>query len=200
MRAADISGYVLVGGRSQRLGSPKPWIEVEGQPLWLSMSSLLEGALKSKPRLVGGTSPEVSYFGYELIPDASVGKGPLGGLVSALRDTTASGALILPVDLPFLTTGDLEALFAAVQPEDEVIIFRQNDSISPLPGFYHKNTLPFWERQLKQDDLALWLGIQKLRWKPVLLPPASRALFNLNTPSDLERANALGLKIQIPGG
>jgi molybdopterin-guanine dinucleotide biosynthesis protein A len=184
---ANVSGYILMGGRSRRLGRDKAGVEVDGMPLWRRTSWIARGELGSKPVLIGDHLAPDKHQGFGLLRDAKPGKGPLGGLVSALRHCKNEWALILAVDLPLMEAPELRRLLSARRDNYDVITLSSDGQMEPLAALYRKPTLEFWEDRLKRNELSLHEGIDQLAWKTVRLPKGSRALFNLNEPGDWER-------------
>lgn len=182
--ARSITSYVLAGGHSRRWGRDKKFIEIEGQPLWSRVCQLVESYLPTTPILVGNGLEQAVFHPYLILPDAQAEVGPLGGLVSALRDCPSPWSLVLPVDLPLLTRKDLERLAEHLDPEVEVIVYQVAEKLVPLPGLYRTKTKEFWERRLQQDDWSLQSGIKRLRWKSLVVPSDDSGLFNLNEPED----------------
>ena len=175
-----------MGGQSRRLGRDKAWIEIGGVPLWRRTCSATRTALGRKPILVGDRLEPERHQGFGILRDARPGKGPLGGLVSALRHCKSEWALVLAVDLPFLEEKDILRLTQAKTPDLDVLTLSMDDKPEPLAALYRKATLEFWEGRLSRNELSLHEGIEQLRWSVVRLPRGSRALFDLNRPEDLE--------------
>lgn len=90
-----ISGFVLAGGASRRMGRTKALLEVDGVPLVTRVVRALADAGAVEVTVVGGP-PEIAGLGHRQIPDAWPGEGPLGGIVTALdvRDTAAVVAIL----------------------------------------------------------------------------------------------------------
>jgi molybdopterin-guanine dinucleotide biosynthesis protein A len=110
---AKISGFVLAGGRSLRLGQDKallPWpSEGNGQ----TMLQHAIARLQSVCATVSICADRDDLPGAEIvIPDAMPGSGPLGGIVAALEHATTDWNFILAVDLPLLPIEVLQALAA----------------------------------------------------------------------------------------
>jgi molybdenum cofactor guanylyltransferase len=95
----DWAGFVLAGGKSRRMGSDKALVEVAGEPLVVHAIRILEGA--GLPVSIAGGQSALSTYA-RLIQDD--GGGPLGGICSALRMTTAAYAIFLSVDMPLIPT------------------------------------------------------------------------------------------------
>ena len=111
----EISGFVLAGGRSSRLGRDKatlPWPPnafAEGNRQTLLQHSVARLQTVCSTVSVCANRDDLPFAG-TVIPDALPGSGPLGGIVAALEHTTTDWNLMLAVDLPFLPVEVLQAL------------------------------------------------------------------------------------------
>ena len=147
---------------------------------------LLEYTLGRRPTLVGDNLDNGIYRNFRIIPDALPGKGPLGGLVSCLRDCgPKKWALILPVDMPCISIFEIEALAVSAAENYDVAALGAQGLLEPLAALYKADALDYWEDRLNQGKLSLQEGIRLLRFKTINIPQRSPALINLNTPKEL---------------
>src|ERR1035441_7897306 len=94
-----ISGYVLAGGRSSRMGTDKALLQLAGKPLIAHAVAKLRRICTDVHIL----SPNPALAAYApLVPDLHPSCGPVGGMEAALAHSTHDWSLILAVDLPFL--------------------------------------------------------------------------------------------------
>lgn len=121
MTTTAISGLVLAGGQSRRMGRDKAALEWQGGSLLMHMRRLLLTAGADPVRVSG------DYPAHEGIVDVTPGCGPLGGLASALVHLPDGPAWIVPVDMPRLSVSLLHELRDA--HHSPVVIF----SGQPLP-------------------------------------------------------------------
>jgi molybdopterin-guanine dinucleotide biosynthesis protein A len=131
-----------------------------------------------------------------VLPDLDVsGEGPLRGIYTALAATPAARVLVLACDLPFVTAGFLEHLVHA-DPEAALVVPRTARGLHPLCAVYARGCLPVVAEMLSRGELAVHGLTARVRTHVV--PPAVVARFdpddmllhNVNTPGDLERAEA----------
>ncbi len=87
-----ISGFILAGGRSTRIGHDKALLDWHGVTLLDHMKQLLSGVCDT-----------VRIIGPNGLPDDVPGLGPIGGIATALNHTATRFNLITAVDLPCLT-------------------------------------------------------------------------------------------------
>ncbi|MFH1735552.1 MAG: molybdenum cofactor guanylyltransferase [bacterium] len=197
-----ITPYILAGGQSRRMGQDKRWLEWNDRKLIDIAIDLAQEATGLSPILVGDTFEDSTYRGCKIIPDTAPQKGPLGGLVAALRDCQSEWLLALPVDMPRLGAVDLHALISpgnefpgykpAVPPlrdacnHSDAIVFSLDERISPLPMIVQVKTLPVWEKMLTQGELSLQTGLAQLIVQKMEYSHHKERLRNINTPNDLK--------------
>ena len=96
-----ISGYVLAGGRSSRMGREKALLELAGKPLVEHAVIKLRRICAEVAVLSGNAALE--RFA-PLVGDLHLGCGPMSGLEAALAHASHDWSLVLPVDVPFIPT------------------------------------------------------------------------------------------------
>lgn len=97
----NIAGVVLAGGQSSRMGSDKSLLKINGQ-------TLLERATEL---LVNSGIKNTVISGQNGIQDKYPNKGPIGGILSTLISLKEySQAIIIPVDMPLLTSEIIQEL------------------------------------------------------------------------------------------
>ena len=116
----DAAGYILVGGKSSRLGRDKALVEVGGRPLVLRVTHAVQTAV-DEVTLVG--APEkYGHLGLRVIPDHVTGFGPLAGILAALEDTSRPWNLVAACDMPNLTPEFLGFLLRRAAEEQAEIL------------------------------------------------------------------------------
>lgn len=179
MRAAEVTGVLLVGGASRRFGSPKALAVYGGETLAQRAWRVLGEAFPH--RLAVGKAADALDLPFPVVDDGTDVRAPLAGVVAALRATTTDLCVCLPVDVPLITADALRALAhacrdAAVPPS------------GPLPGAYRRSALPSLAAALDVGDLTLRRALAGLDVALVDLDPAQLA--NVNEPADLDRLRA----------
>ena len=182
------TGVVLAGGKSSRMGQDKALIEIGGR-------SLLDLALdKLDPHvqelLVIGDPAKYGHAGPFVIADEWPGKGPLGGLTTAMRYASNDRLLVIACDLPGLTPAFFERLKPLLGAHTEAVVPRHDGLIEPLAAAYHRNAQPAFRRCVELDILKMSDALKQVRTHIVDLVPASEGwpadLFrNVNAPGDL---------------
>jgi len=194
-RVAGLSGAVLLGGASSRMGRDKAALAVAGVAGATRIALALD-ALCDEVLLVGGTPPADAKG--RAVADPEGPRCALRGLVAALEAARGERVLVVATDLPLVTDAFLRGLVTVAGADADAVVPRPVPKAQPLCAVYHR--LPVLARARKQlaaGELALhglldtlrvtWIEGERLR----ALDPAGTALLNVNTPEDLVRAEAL---------
>jgi molybdopterin-guanine dinucleotide biosynthesis protein A len=195
-------GIVLCGGRSSRMGRPKAWLPVGGEPMLRRVARLVAAAVE--PVVVvaapGQELPDLPA-GVEVVRDPVEGNGPLQGLATGLTALAGrvDAAAVTGCDAPFLTAAFLFRL-VELRGGAAVCVPVVEGVPRPLPGVYAVGVLPEVQALLAADRLRLGGLLDRVPTR--LVTPAELAdldttladLRNVNTPDDYARALAdLGL-------
>ena len=126
---------------------------------------------------VGKTADELP-LPFPLVDDRSDIRAAMVGLCAGLRAATTDLCLVLPVDLPHMTSDALLLLTDGAAGVDAAV-----PQTGPLPGVYHRSILPVVEERIGSHDFALHRLLGELRTRVVELDES--LLRNVNEPSDL---------------
>ena len=189
-----MGGYILVGGKSSRLGQDKALLEIEGQPLAVRIAACMRPAVDSVT-LVGPTA-KYGRLGPRVIPDAVADFGPLGGLLAALEDSTYEWNLIAACDMPCVTTELFRSLVGRTADcsGDLVLPYDGEGRPEPLCAVYRSTARTAVRRAVESGVHKVMRaldGLKVLRLMPAdyaAVDPDGRAFTNLNHPGDLEQA------------
>ena len=148
----NVEAFLLVGGKSSRMGRDKAQLEINGAPLLQRAANLL-APLAAKITLVTSADPAnnaenssaYSNFGFPTVTDRWPNAGPLGGIATALAAAQSPWCLILACDMPFVTSEWLTYLLnQAVQSQSttDVIIPETTRGLEPLCAIYSASCAP----------------------------------------------------------
>ena len=125
------TGVLLVGGASERFGSPKALARFRGETLaeraWRTLGrGVRRGASPSERRPTRSTLP------FPVLDDGADERAPVFGVIAGLRAAAHDTCVVLPVDCPLVTPELLgELIGASAVPTS-----------GPLPGAYHEGAPP----------------------------------------------------------
>src|SRR5690348_16155343 len=146
----QVSGAVLAGGQSRRMGSDKAALLIQGEPLLLRAVRLLR-AVTPDVAIIGpperaALAPDVPSY-----PDRWPNQGPLGGIATALQALAGEAVLVVGCDMPFLNLDVLRYL-VALSPGSDAMVVRADGAAHPLHAVYHRRCLPAIEAQLRAGN------------------------------------------------
>lgn len=189
-----IWGIVLAGGRGRRIGGPKALLSLDGRTFLARAMDALRGAgLEAVVVMNPGVSEAVSDGGFQgrrvVNPDPDGENGMFGsvrlGVSEALR-LGASGALLLPVDLPLVTSEDVGAVLARLGAGAEVAVATHGG----------RRGHPLGIGRAVMDEIVAAPSTATLRdivrrdpARVVEVPVSRGAVMGVNTKEDLERVS-----------
>lgn len=184
---AKLFGLVLSGGRSQRYGTDKAAIKIDGQ-------SLLERAVRMLRHEVDAVFVSVRADqtddelrrSYALLIDEQPGWGPAGGILAAHDHDPSAAWLVLAVDLPFLDPDTLSALTKARQPGQGATACRSpvDGAPEPLCAIWEPATLRSFRQQAMNTGQLSPREMLLAADTCLLDVENAQALVNVNSPAD----------------
>jgi len=196
-----VRGAVLAGGAARRYGGmPKGLLTVGGLRILDRVVDAVQAVTGSPPLLVANVSEAASWRSdLQTIPDTRPGFGTLGGIYTAL---TAGPGPVLCVawDMPFVPATLLRALLERMSAEQYDAVLPESSGkrgLEPLCAVYGPACAAPIARRLDAGDLKaisfhtdVRVGIVSLAQVRGFGDP-DELFFNVNTPDDLARAEAL---------
>jgi molybdenum cofactor guanylyltransferase len=176
------SGFVLAGGGSTRMGRNKALLPFHGMTLVEHIAGIVREAAGSVTLI--GDPGQLGYLGLPVIPDQIAGRGPAGGIETALTMTTTDWNLIAGCDMPGLTCDILLRLLgrAALTTTNCVAAAVSDGEPEPLCAVYHRRCLPVVDRAIRENRLKMKNLLAELGAELVPVDPA--AIANANTPGE----------------
>ncbi len=182
-------GAVLAGGASSRLGRDKAALRLDGETDLLSRTVALLRGVTATVIVIGRSHP-----GCASVPDLLPGRGPVGGIASALAHAAGAACLVLSCDLPFMTSEVLVRLVREYNARPAgalATVYRQKETGRPehLVAVYGPEALPDFHHCMEEGLLKVGPALAESR-KHFIDYTEAEALpfFNLNRPADLEEA------------
>jgi molybdenum cofactor guanylyltransferase len=148
----NLTGIILAGGKSSRMGSEKGLVDFRGKPLiqyGIDLLSRFAGRI-----LISTSNPDYRSFGFELVPDGMSGQGPAAGIAAALKVSRTPWNMVIACDLPFLEPELMDALLENAGSYQAVIPVHDG-VMEPLAGIYHRNLGLHFETSIQAGKLAL---------------------------------------------
>jgi FdhD protein len=189
-----LTAAVLAGGRSLRMGVDKTLLDVDGRALVVRVVDAVGEVCEST--LVVTNRPEALADAglaadVRIISDEVAYQGPLGGLTTALAETTSEWMLAVAADMPHLEPRVIRALWDLREGADAVVPVGEKGP-EPLLALYRVAAcLPVAREVLatgRRRPAAIFSRVTTVEVPAEALravDPDLRSLLNVNTPADL---------------
>lgn len=191
-KVRGVTGVILAGGASSRMGSNKALLSIDGEPLISRIHrTLLE--LFEEVVVVTSDPDQYSFIGCRLVADIWREKGTMVGVHAGLSACSGDAAFVVGCDMPFLQ-GDFVRHLAEIKVDADVVVPRSPDGLHPLHAVYRKSALPLIERFLKEGNLSMMDLLAALKAKVVEpdefagFDPSFSSVVNVNTPQEFDSA------------
>ncbi|MGH2374482.1 MAG: molybdenum cofactor guanylyltransferase [Candidatus Methylomirabilaceae bacterium] len=193
-----LSGIVLAGGQSRRMGRDKAALPFGGTTLvaWVArrLSSVCAEVI-----VVARDAADCAGCGARVVGDRWPGWGPLGGLATGLEASTTVYGAVIACDLPFVEPGLLLGLAGLAQGGWDAVVPSAGGDAQPLCAVYRRSVGQPAETLLRTGGRSLrdLLATPSLRvchvpeWALREWDPALQSFENINTPEEYERAKTL---------
>jgi molybdopterin-guanine dinucleotide biosynthesis protein A len=183
----ELSGVVLAGGHSRRMGRNKALLELDGQTL---ISRVLERLALLCDELIVAANDVALYADLpaRVVPDLIPGRGVLGGIHAGLSAASNERAVVVACDMPLLNLRLLRYM-AVVSPGYDVVVPRVGGFYEPLHAVYSVRCVEPIAQLIAQGprrvvDLYSRVCLRELTEADVRLFDASLSFVNVNTPQE----------------
>lgn len=196
----DVTGVLLAGGKSRRMGEDKRSLHVGARTLFECSLSVLHSVFTDVLVVIAQDSPalEAGVPVYrDLVPDC----GSIGGLYTGLKRATTPYIFSVACDMPFLNPRAID-YFVGLKCGADIVMAKLHNGFHPMHALYSQRCLPIIEEMIKERNLK----IQTIVAHPALtvrllnktdlqsIDPEGRSFLNVNTPADLEAARSLAAR------
>jgi len=186
-----MTGVILAGGESTRMGKNKAFVEINGQRIIDRTVSLFR-EIFDDVLLVTNTPLEYIELKVKIVTDLIPGKGALGGIYTGLFFSSSPKAFFVGCDMPFLDR-DVIQYFLSLSQTADIVVQRTKNYWQPLHAIYSRTLLKPIERLLQQGELKIIKAYQGMKVREIteeeLKPfdPDLHTLSNVNTPEELKK-------------
>lgn len=180
----SVSGYILIGGESSRMGRSKGNLVFKGLSFIENLSQCLNNFC-DKVYLVGNKE-DYDQYGLERIKDKHLNLGPISGIQSALEHSSSAWNFILSCDIPNLNPEDLKKLLAMENLNSKARVLMDKYGIHPLLGLYPRGDLKIVESQILKGDYKMMNLLENIGYQAVTII-GENEISNINTQDDYKK-------------
>lgn len=185
----EVSGIVLAGGKSSRMGTNKALLPVGRETLIGTVVKILKSLF---PEIIVVTNEPELYqdLGVKLVKDLIPGSGPLGGIHAGLVASPYWYNFVVACDMPFLEPR-LITFMVEQAPGYDGVVPLLGERFEPLHAIYSKGCLSPIKDCLKKSITKIIAFYPAVRLRYLEAEVLTRygdpgkIFFNINTPNDL---------------
>ncbi len=187
-RIPGISGVILAGGESRRMGSDKSLLPM-GSARFIDLSFRCLDALFEEVIIVTNNPGLYQHLPCRKVPDLYVGHGALAGIHSGVHHARAERSFVVACDMPFLSPEVIRHICSRTR-EADVVIPRTEGGLEPLHALYRKSCLPAIEAVLDAGDRKIRHFFPAVKVSEIgqseleKLDAEARFSHNINTPEE----------------
>jgi molybdopterin-guanine dinucleotide biosynthesis protein A len=185
----EITGVILSGGKSIRMGKNKAFIQVEGVPIIKRIHNLFRELFR-EVIIVTNDRDLFSDFDSKIYSDLIPGKGALGGLYTGIFFSSFYHSFCVACDMPFIKKALVQYLIENMDNRD-VIVPRTKDGLQPLHAIYSKNCIDPIRKSIDEGkskiiDIYDQVNVKIVDEEDFLcFDPGRESFINVNTPEEL---------------
>lgn len=177
----QVTGIVIAGGKSSRMGTNKALVEYDGQRMIDRAIGIIRPLCDE---LIISSNEPIPSLNFPIVSDEHDSIGPMGGLYACLSQSKTDVNLIIPCDVPSLNTAIYEKLLEQHRGFDVVLPRHQEDKVEPLIAIYRTRVLAIINEQIALKDYKMMHLLDRLK---VGYVDFEESIFfkNMNSPKDL---------------
>ncbi|QXP59364.1 molybdenum cofactor guanylyltransferase [Olleya sp. HaHaR_3_96] len=182
----NITGIILAGGKSQRMGTDKGLILLHNSPFIKHISIALK-PLVSEIIIVSNIQKH-DIFGFKRIEDDIENAGPVAGIYSGLKASKTDYNLVLSCDIPLINTTILRQLISNIENDVDIVQIKSKGQTMPLIALYKKQCESIFYKLLLEGERRLKIAVNSCTVKTINLDKnLEDYTANINTPEQLKK-------------
>ena len=186
----DITGIILSGGKSSRMGENKSLLKIGNKTIIERIVELMKDIF-SENIIITNTPDEYKFLQLPLYEDIYKWKGPLAGIHSGLTYSKTEKNFVISCDTPLMTKEMIQYI-VNFQTRKPIVFCRAAGYRQPLIGVYKKQIIIEIEKFLSDNDettdKSFHHFLKKVNAEIIdpqdLLFYKDELFFNVNSPDD----------------
>jgi len=183
-----ITGVILAGGASSRMGSNKALLPHKGgrfiESIYRELSDIFPEVI-----LVTNNPDQYAFLPCRKVPDLFEGMGALAGIHAGLAQSSNPAVFTVACDMPHLDSWLIRHI-ANRGVGCDVVLPRSNSGYEPLHALYREGCLPVMEDCLNRGERRIVSILPQLRVREIAAAEVARfdpsfdSFSNINTPQE----------------
>jgi len=153
MNTNQITGFVLAGGKSRRMGIDKSLMLLNGKTLIEYSIDALRPLCNSV--IISSNNSIYDFTGCEVWPDELTDQAPIVGIYSCLKRSKTDINIILSCDMPLISTNIVEYLLENSINQSITVPVHENGFIEPMCGIYKQSAIAILKEYIDMGNFRL---------------------------------------------
>lgn len=191
----NVSGVLIAGGKSRRMGRDKRFLEVAGQSVFERTLKVLREIFAETIVVLAEPIAALDVCGCRVVYDVIPNAGSLGGLYTGLMASSQPRVFAVACDMPFLNS-DVIHFMLSFDVQADVVVAELSGRFQALHALYSQRCVSVLKEMAERKDLKIQnlflnedLRISILQeWEIAAIDSGLRSFQNINTPEDLASA------------
>ena len=186
----EITGIILAGGKSSRMGQEKGLIKFKDKHLIEYSINVLKNI--TDRIIISSNSKSYDFLDFEIVKDEIPNSGPMGGIYSGLMQSNTEVNLVLSCDTPFVSEDLLMYVLEKSKGKDIVVPWHGKKFFEPLCAYYNKNSTKILRQFIDKKNYRIPDVFNEVNFKALLMSENldffHKELFvNINSKQDLKK-------------
>ena len=199
------SGGIVAGGESQRMGSDKRLLSLDGDAMIWRVAAVVAAIVDDimlACRVRDDVAQEANHRGLRVVIDQVPNAGPLAGVEALLTAARHPQVAIVGADMPFVAPRLLAYLLERTVASGNATVPIVNGRPEPLLAAYPSSSAAIAGAMLASGERRMHAFVERIGYTAVApadwrqFDPSGRSFVNLNEPAD---AVAAGVVFPFPG-
>ncbi len=145
----DITGIILAGGKSTRMGVDKSLLKIGNQTIIERITKLML-ELFSEVTIITNNLESYSFVNIPLHMDIYKNVGPIAGIHSGLVNSKTEKNFIISCDIPLMTKEVIQFIIE-YPTQKQIVVTKADGFVQQLCGTYSKKVIPTIEKNISED-------------------------------------------------
>lgn len=191
MNKQKITGIILAGGKSRRMGEEKGLLHLGGKYMIEYAINVLREVCDEI--IISENSNAYDFLGYPVVADIFPNSGPMGGIYSAMKHSDTELNLVISCDMPFITKEILCFLIDNISNHEVAVPWYGDQKFEPMCAVYHQNVIPVFEKFIQDNNFKIPDAYKQVKTNKIQmssdLEVYNPQLFeNINSKKELQKA------------
>jgi len=175
-----ITGIILAGGKSSRIGSDKGFLLLNNKIFIQHIIEAMQPLVKEI--IIVSNNTDYDVFNLKRVNDLIENAGPLAGVYSGLHHSNTENNLVLSCDVPLINTKTLKQLTHNIEENTDIIQLESIGKTMPLIAIYKKRCKSKFLELLHEGERRLRFAVKQCKVNTIVLnKELEKFTVNINT-------------------